>query len=135
MVVFGTAALAAAVYSARSGSSVALPMPRRSHRRLRFAVQAGAIAAGAVAFLVVALCTGRRWRACASFLLGGALPIVAVLLWLGKGGLAGAYKNVVIYGRSYFQPFDEGTLRLFMDRILSAAFPCCWLAMRSRLSD
>lgn len=123
MVVFGTAALAAAVYSARSGSSVALPMLAGAIAGFGLLSKPGAIAAGAVAFLVVALCTGRRWRACASFLLGGALPIVAVLLWLGKDGLAGAYKNVVIYGQSYFRPFDEATLRLFMDRILSGSLP------------
>lgn len=125
MIVCGTAALAIAAFGIRSGSSIVLPMLAGTVSGFGLLSKPGAVAAAAACFLIVVAGSQRRWSSTLSFAAGVALPMLAVLLWLGESGLEGAYRNVVVYGQAYFQPFNEGASSLSFDRFPSGGLP--WL--------
>ena len=123
MIVCGATALAIAAFGIRSGSSIVLPMLAGAVSGFGLLSKPGAVAAAAACFLIVVAGSQRRWSSILGFAVGVALPILAVLLWLGESGLAGAYRNVVVYGRAYFQPFNEGASSRFFDEFPSGGLP------------
>jgi hypothetical protein len=123
MIVCGTAALAIAAFGVRSGSSTVLPMLAGAVSGFGLLSKPGAVAAATACFLIIVVGSQRRWWSIPSFVAGVALPMLAVLLWLGESGLAGAYQNVVVYGRAYFQPFNEDASLRFFDRVPSGGLP------------
>jgi hypothetical protein len=123
MIVCGTAALAIAAFGIRAGSSIALPMLAGAVSGFGLLSKPGAVAAAAACFLIVVIGSPRRWTSVLSFAAGAALPMLAVALWLGESGLAGAYRNVVEYGRAYFQQFDEVAPSLSFDLLPAGGLP------------